>query len=182
MSRTETYGTRSWAWSVFHRCMPSPARMIDMDYLEFCDHCRKPLILGELAMDIGQPFKATTILRSLAGTTKIPAILIFYKEEPIISAVKLITGKDEIQEFPTLTKIQLEALWIFLSNAEEPIFRIQQKYPPNGRERQLTPREFYEFLCRVHEKHEKKGTICIWWKLLFTNVILTKSLAGRWSK
>ena len=84
----ERWGTRDLTYSRWHR-PDSISRyipyddagrldMIDLDAIEVCHDCRQPLMLLELARDVGQPFKATTILRELALRSQVPAALCFY--------------------------------------------------------------------------------------------------------
>lgn len=161
MPRIEEFGTRSWAWSVFHRSMPKPAYMIDMDYIESCQYCKETLIIGELARDVGQHFKPTTILQKLAKKANVVGLLIFLKEEPIISAVKLIKPDVQEGETPKLTKLQLEALWRYLGESQTPVLRVSQVYPTRGTEKALTARQFYEFLCEIHAKHESECPVAL---------------------
>jgi len=53
--------------------------MIDLDAIEVCHDCREPLMLLELARDVGQSFKATAIMRELAERSHVPAALVFYR-------------------------------------------------------------------------------------------------------
>lgn len=47
--------------------------------MEYCQKCRKPLALIELAQDVGQSYKPTTVLKRLSQYSQIPAYLIIYK-------------------------------------------------------------------------------------------------------
>lgn len=161
MSRTERTGIRSWAWSVFHRSMPKPAYMIDMDYLECCQYCKETIMIGELARDIGQQFKPTTILQKLAQNTHVVGLLIFLDEDAIIAAVKSITGNLSKESTPILTKSQLQALWRYLTESEVPILRIRQVYPSNNSEQNLTARQFYKFICETHQAHEHECPVAL---------------------
>lgn len=88
MSLHERWGTRDLTYSRWHRpesisrYIPAADAlrldMIDLDAIEVCHDCRQPLMLLELARDIGQPYKATTILRELALRANAPAALCFY--------------------------------------------------------------------------------------------------------
>ncbi len=78
MSRHERYGTRDLTFSRWHRTLSNDATCIDLDFCEYCNHCKKPLALIETARDVGQAFKPTTILRELAKQADIPAWLILY--------------------------------------------------------------------------------------------------------
>lgn len=154
MSRTEKYGTRSIAWSIFHRSMPPPAYMIDMDYIECCRYCKQPLIIGELARDIGQTFKPTTILLKIAQRASIHGILIFYNEDLILEKVRDITGLDSQINIPTLTKDELAYLWRHFSQCERPLFRVKHIFPTRINDEVFTAKEYFEFLERIHQDHE----------------------------
>lgn len=83
MSREERYGERDLAYSSWHRTIEDehePLDYIDIDAVEYCHNCKKPLALIELAQDIGQKNKPTTVTRILARRADIPAYLVFYKK------------------------------------------------------------------------------------------------------
>jgi hypothetical protein len=63
--------------------------MIDLDSIEVCHDCREPLMLLELARDVGQTFKATAIMRELAERSSVPAAVTFY----------LVDGSNDISRF-----------------------------------------------------------------------------------
>lgn len=52
--------------------------MIDLDGVEYCSRCRSALALVEAARDVGQPFKATTVMRALAARAGIPALVVLW--------------------------------------------------------------------------------------------------------
>lgn len=89
MSSVERHGTRDLTYSAWHRAAnvarflgPQRAHQltyIDLDAIEYCAKCREPLLLGELARDVGQAFKATRVLRRLAKRANRPAVLVFYR-------------------------------------------------------------------------------------------------------
>lgn len=91
MSDLERYGVRDLTYSQWHReasmsrfLAPSIAHelaMIDLDAIEYCRRCSKPLLLVELAKDVGQSFKATTVLRQLAALSGLRAVLVFWAPE-----------------------------------------------------------------------------------------------------
>ena len=81
MSRHERYGTRDLTFSQWHRTLSDNATCIDLDLLEYCRRCRQPLAMLELARDVGQAFKPTTVLEQLAKKAMVPAFLIIYKLE-----------------------------------------------------------------------------------------------------
>jgi len=85
MSREERFGTRDLTYSSWHRRVEPADRntltYIDLDAVEYCHRCREPLALLELARDVGQAFKPTTVLRALAERAQVPAYLVFYKPD-----------------------------------------------------------------------------------------------------
>jgi hypothetical protein len=155
MPRLEIYGSRSWAWSVFHRCLPRPACMIDLDYVECCRYCHSPLIVAELARDKGQDDKATSIVRNLAQKANIIGLLIYYREEAIVGAVTDTLGYQP-ESFPILDNEGLNRLYQCLVAGDKPILRVRRVYPPNGNERQMTTREFFNEIYEIHKRHEAR--------------------------
>lgn len=82
MSRQERYGTRDLAFSAWHRAIPrDDFTWIDIDHCAYCDQCKDPIYLIELALDVGQSFKATTVTRKVALKLAIPALLVLYTVE-----------------------------------------------------------------------------------------------------
>jgi len=65
-------------YSKWHRKFEGIA-MIDVDSVEVCKHCYKPLAFIELAKDTGQTFKAYTLTKKLALKFDVPGFLVFYK-------------------------------------------------------------------------------------------------------
>ena len=82
MSRYERYGTRDLTFSQWHRSLPNHCTAIDVDFLEYCQRCRAPLALIELARDVGQAFKPTTVLERLAERAGIRGYVVLYKLDP----------------------------------------------------------------------------------------------------
>jgi len=82
MSRQERWGTRDLTYSRWHRTLPDDITYIDLDGVEYCQRCYKILALVETAQDVGQEYKATTVLRRVAeGHKDMPlGILILYKK------------------------------------------------------------------------------------------------------
>lgn len=77
--RQEKYGTRDLAFSRWHRAIPrDDFTWIDIDHCAYCDRCKDPIYLIELAQDVGQAWKATTVTRRLAVKLAIPALLVLY--------------------------------------------------------------------------------------------------------
>lgn len=80
MSRWERYtGPRERTFSRWHRTLPDRCTAIDLDFLEYCRRCRKPVMLIEIARDVGQAYKPTLVLRELSKLSGVPAFLILYK-------------------------------------------------------------------------------------------------------
>ena len=65
-------------YSKWHRKFEGIA-MIDVDSVEVCKHCYKPLAFVELAKDTGQTFKAYTLTKKLALKFDVPGFVVFYK-------------------------------------------------------------------------------------------------------
>lgn len=89
MSRQERFGTRDLAFSRWHRAIPrDDFTWLDIDHCAYCNGCKQVIYLAELAKDVGQPFKTTTVTRNLANRLGVPALLILYMandEEQIVS-------------------------------------------------------------------------------------------------
>ena len=82
MSRYERYGTRSLVYSHWHRFyMGDDEPMIDLDGIEYCSRkeCREALVLVETALDVGQGFKATSVLERLSQQSGVMAICVLYR-------------------------------------------------------------------------------------------------------
>ncbi len=77
--RNERYGERDLTYSQWHRRLDDFVTYIDIDACEYCHRCRDPLVLIELAKDVGQPYKTTTVLRKLAVKAGIRGYLVLYK-------------------------------------------------------------------------------------------------------
>lgn len=88
MSLKERFGQRDLTYSKWHR-PKSISRFlddryaynldfIDLDAIEYCYFCKEPLALGELARDVGQSHKPTTVCCKLANRASLPAYLTFY--------------------------------------------------------------------------------------------------------
>lgn len=67
-------------YSKWHRQFEGIA-MIDVDSVEVCKHCYKPLAFIELAKDTGQTFKAYTLTKKLALKFEVPGYVVFYKTD-----------------------------------------------------------------------------------------------------
>lgn len=133
--------------------------MIDVDYLEVCKYCKEPLFLAEVARDVGQDFKATTIIRRLAARANLPAFLIFCKDEIIKGHVKQtlketsLLETDDEKPMPTLSENQLKILWGKLAMDDRQIIRLVQVYPQSNIDK-VTAKGFYDFVRKMHNDHE----------------------------
>lgn len=78
MALRERFGERDLTYSRWHRSLDPRLHFIDIDSVEYCHRCKQPLVLIELAKDIGQRNKATTVLQRLAAMANLPAYLVFY--------------------------------------------------------------------------------------------------------
>ena len=92
MSQEERYGDRDQSYSAWHR-RKSTARyvgldgahllaMIDLDacpYIEYHDSTKEPLALIEVAMDVGQSNKPSTVTKNLAKRSGLPALVVLYR-------------------------------------------------------------------------------------------------------
>ena len=89
MSDVERFGVRDLTYSRWHRVdsisrfvgreVAEELTYIDVDVLEYCRVCREPLLLAELARDVGQNHKNTTVLVMLAKAANVPAIVVLYR-------------------------------------------------------------------------------------------------------
>jgi len=133
MTLQERHGTRDLSYSKWHRPpnLPADISFLDIDWVEYCDKCKTPLAICELAQDIGQEHKPTTITRKLAEMAGIPAWLIFYKK-----------AED---------KFCLECGEAHLSDIIS--FRVKQVYPLLTEVVEISPDKWKERLIRLHREH-----------------------------
>ena len=87
MSRHARYASkdgtpsRDYTYSKWHRlALPDSCTMIDLDGLEYCQRCRMPLLLVEVARDVGQPAKHTIVMERLAQAANVQAIVVLYTQ------------------------------------------------------------------------------------------------------
>ncbi len=91
MAQEEKYGARDLTYSAWHR-RRSISRFIDIqkakgmsqidvDYIEYDDETKEPLIFIETAIDVGQTYKPGTVTRNLAKAVGGPrrAYTVLYK-------------------------------------------------------------------------------------------------------
>lgn len=78
MSRQERYGDRDLTFSAWHRTLSNDCTAIDVDFLEYCRYCRTPLALIEIARDVGQETKPTSVLAKLGERADVPVYCVLY--------------------------------------------------------------------------------------------------------
>lgn len=132
MSLTERTGTRSLAYSKWHRpgsiarfLTPEQAYrlgMIDIDGCEYCTICKAPLALIETQVST-QPPKAAPVMSNLARAASIEAY----------------TASIELDD-----------------NGEPARFRLQRLVPTVTPIVERTPEQFAHFLWGLRTKHERK--------------------------
>lgn len=83
MARHERFGVRDLTYSAWHRTLDDDLTYIDLDGVEYCSRCNEPLLLIEAARDVGQQWKATTVLVALAQRSNIRALLVFYRTDDV---------------------------------------------------------------------------------------------------
>ena len=88
MSPRYTYFEKGNAFNEWHRTIDGLAA-VDVDLMEVCGKCYQPLLLIEHAFDKGQTHKTCTAVLKLAKQSKIPAMLIFYKDMKTFRVKKL---------------------------------------------------------------------------------------------
>jgi hypothetical protein len=78
VSRRERTFVRCTAYSRWHRTLSADLSMVDLDAVEYCARCRRPLAFVETARDVGQTFKPTTITQAVAAAHRAPALCVLY--------------------------------------------------------------------------------------------------------
>lgn len=146
MSRYERHGSRSLVYSKWHRFyLGDQEPMIDLDGVEYCMErgCFKPLALIETARDIGQPQKATTVLRRLAEQSGVLALCVLYT---------VIPGTDEDVGCMCKPRATLDGCSHGISS-----FRVRRVFPepPAGKRgfSRMKPEEFRDRLRQVRLNH-----------------------------
>lgn len=81
MSDHERYGQRDMLFSRWHRSLDKTYKFLDIDWIEFCHVCSEPLAFIEIAQDVGQDWKPTTVLERAAKRANVPAFCILYQVE-----------------------------------------------------------------------------------------------------
>lgn len=109
--------------------------MIDLDmpvYVEYTNEGKQPLALIELAQDVDQPFKTSTVTLNLAKRAGIPCYVVLY----------------ELSDKPN----PADPKWKDIK-----AFRIKRLYPePENEWRKLTPQEWSEGLLKIREFGERE--------------------------
>ena len=88
MSPRYSYFEKGNPFNEWHRTIDNLAA-VDIDLVEVCSKCYQPLLLIEHAYDKGQTYKNCTTTMKLARQSKIPAMLIFYKDMKTFRVRKL---------------------------------------------------------------------------------------------
>lgn len=123
----ERTGVRCTAYSTWHRKHPG-LRMIDLDSIEVCRHCKRPLACIETARRGGKytiHTKPTTLTRHVAEGLQVPGYVLFYETDA--------AGTDLVG-----------------------IVEVRQIAPLQGPLQRLTPAEWSELLVQIHEAHERQ--------------------------
>lgn len=123
--KEERHGKRDLCFSNWHRYqLHEDLSYIDLDCVEYCHRCSVPLALIEIAMDVGQERKTTTVTRKLAALCGLPAYLVFY------------TGNGKT-----------------MRNAQVTSIRMRRVYPIRSEEVKLTPKQYELFLVLLRDRH-----------------------------
>lgn len=146
MAQEEMYGDRDLTYSAWHR-RGSTGRfigiedaqllaMIDLDvalYVEYDDGTKEPVLLIEVARDVAQDNKPSTVTRLLAERADLPAYVVLYRvseEEPNPAS----------PELPDIEGFRVKRIW----PSTEYTWR------------KLTPQEYAEGLLRVRRWQGKR--------------------------
>ena len=65
-------------YSKWHRNLADRLGMIDIDWVDYCRRCNRPIALTESVMDVGQSFKSTVVLGELGRMCGLPVFLVMY--------------------------------------------------------------------------------------------------------
>lgn len=88
-------------FSHWHRGLDPRYKFLDVDWVEFCDVCSKPLALMEIALDVGK-WKPTTVLEHLAKRSNLPAFCILYQ----VNAEDEVVGARVRRIYPNRTRFE----------------------------------------------------------------------------
>lgn len=146
MAQEERYGTRSRAYSAWHRRMSirryigleeaEHLSMMDIDHIlwvEYDDDSKVPLGLIEEAQDVGQDIKPCTVTAALARLADIPAMAVLWT--------------------PSENHNPADTDWPDIRS-----FRVRRIYPdPEDRWRIITPEEYCQVLVRMRAWQYKRS-------------------------
>lgn len=140
------FDKHDFSFSDWHRYqLHEMLAVIDLDCVEYCYRCNTPLALIELARDIGQPNKSTTVTRKLAQMAKVPAYLVFY------------TSNHQSKRAAAMLKL-----------------RVQGISPPTP-EVELSPLQYELFLISLRSRHKCYQSVSLdWWELIYTQQDIEK--------
>ena len=136
--KEERYGERDLCFSGWHRYQTNrffPMR--DLDCIEYCFRCDKPLALIEIACDVGQNEKWVKPMRELAKMAGLPAYIVFYQGNSTIIRTMLhfYTAKQAILKLARVDSL-----------------RIRRVSPCCSEEMMLTPMQYQAFLIALRVK------------------------------
>lgn len=69
-------------YSDYHYKLHDDLTVIDIDWVEYCRYCRKPLALIETARDIGQDTKSADVLSRVGDLAGLPVWVALYRDTP----------------------------------------------------------------------------------------------------
>lgn len=141
----ERYSTRDLTYSAWHRRLSTrrfvgiekaqSLAMIDLDgalYIEYDDGSKRPVALIETAIDVGQQYKAASVVMNLAKMSGLPCYCVLYK-----------CANDPNPANPLMPDISQ--------------FRIKRLWPKPDREwRQLEPNEWAHALLKIRAWSARK--------------------------
>ena len=132
MAQEEKTGQRDMTYSNWHRQpnLPRHLSWVDIDACEYCEECKTPLALIELALDKGQAHKTATVTRNLAKMAGVPAYVSLY-----------LLGEEMVQN---------GKLW----HLEIVRFRMQQIAPIYSEFKIVTPQQYINFLEVLRKRHK----------------------------
>jgi hypothetical protein len=139
--KEERYGERDLCFSGWHRYQLNEfLKMRDLDCIEYCHRCDKPLALIEAACDVGQNRKWVKPMQELAKMAGLPAYVVFYQGNSTIIRTML--------HFCTVHT----ARQAILKLAHVDSLRIRKVSPCYGEEIKLTPHQYHGFLIALRVK------------------------------
>lgn len=116
MARHEKYYNRPSHYSSWHRTLDDRFAMVDIDALHFCDKCKTPLAVMELAQDVGQHKKSFLQTLHVARGMQIPGYVVLYKidentdiDSEIMLGFRIMKIYPEISDFYEVSVDQYKA-------------------------------------------------------------------------